>query len=370
MTISILKDMKIIHQILKWFLAILKFLVRKVFVLLRFILWFILAPIDMFITIFIPNTIFHKWINGFYNQNVRTTLTKDISARASYTFAHGFLHIIIFIIVALCSWYIFNLNTSVVKNKYIKVTTFSKTGHKFKGIWLNWAQTWNMEEGELPGSFSLKFSPDLNAIGDTANYYVSIHSNFDIKPDTSCFPNLKKIDYHVIHNKPNSIEVEINRPNLEFGDDEFAQQVTICSNAKVFDDDDTPYVNFFIEFDCQALAPDTAFTNSRIDIYFNTEFEDGFGNMPYDIQIAKPESRYNCPWWLSYTSQDDVMDVLNHGLYVSTVNRDLKQKKDQESFLYSVIIGALVSFLFSIIINLFTKWRNLNLAEGKSNPYT
>lgn len=368
--------MKRINKILKFFWSVIRFILQKVYSLFKFLLWFILAPIDMVITIFKPDTKFHKWISGFYYKNVRSTLTKDISARASYTFAHGYVHVILFIIVALCSWNLFNKKSTVVKNKYIKVITSSKTGDKLTAIHFVWSQTWELDEDSLPGSFFIKLLPDLGA-RDTANYKVCVQSNFDLQPDTTIFPKLKHIDYKVITCEPKSIEIEMNRPflwmNEETGE-EFAQGILISSNAKLFDDDDTPYVNFYISFEGDALVPDYKSANSIIDLYFNTEYKDGFANMPYDIQTVKPEPRNNCPWYISYWGYygegDKIDEVLNKGLYISTVNRDLKQKKDREAFMYSVLLGALISFLFSILIDLFTKWRNLNLSEGQPNPYT
>lgn len=365
---------KILRKIIGYILSALKYLALKSYSLLKFILWCLLTPVDMIITIFNPNTRFHSWISGFYYQNVRSTLTKDISARVSYTFAHGFVHVIIFIIVALCSWTIFNKNSSVVKNKYIKISTYSKTGHKFEAIHFNWAQTWELDEDSLSGAFYIGLIPDLGA-RDSAHYYVCVKSNFDLQPDTSLFPTLNHIEYNVITCEPRIIEIEMNRPYLQINEspEEFVQGIKVFSNAKLFDDDDTPYVNFYVSFDCQALAPDRSKENSYIDIYFNTEFKDGFANMPYDIQTVKPEPRNNCPWWISYwntENEDAINEVLKNGLYISTVNRDLKQKKDREAFLYSVLLGALISFLFSILIDLFTKWRNLNMSEGRPNPYS
>lgn len=168
-----------VKKVISWFLAIYKnvakqislitrllvtfflYIAKKMGGLVLFCFWFVLAPIDMFITIFLPKTKFHKWTNHYYHKVVRTKLTKNVSARASFTFAHGFLHLIIFILVAGCALYLFEINSTVVKNKYITIFTYSPTYNKFRGIDMTWAQTWRMEDHkELKKNFSIIFHND------------------------------------------------------------------------------------------------------------------------------------------------------------------------------------------------------------------
>ena len=267
-----------------------------------------------------------------------------------------------------------------MKNKYISVSTYSKTHHKFNGLYFMWSQDWNVDGEKLDRSFSMKFYPDEPAEGDTAHYAVCVKANFDLKLDSSaCFKNADNINYKVLSFSENEIMVEMYRSHFkDFNELLNSFNVDIIGHAKVFDDDDTPYVNFFIGFDDQALVIDPSKQSSDIRIFFNSEYMDGFANMPYDIQMVKPEPASNCPWHLFYgvyrkdsiNVVNEVQDVVDHGLYISTVNRELKQKKDRESFFYSILIGALVSFLFSILINLFIKWRNLNQSEGNSDPFS
>ena len=88
---------------------------------------------------------------------------------------------------------------------------------------------------------------------------------------------------------------------------------------------------------------------------------------PYELIDIKPTPEVYSPYYVGYSG--NAFEKALDGIYLKFVNYDLQQKKDREAFLYTVLFGALVSFLLTILIELFTKWRNLNLRSGNRDPF-
>ena len=222
----------------------------------------------------------------------------------------------------------------------------------------------------LKSDFSFSFRPGCFT-SDTAIYNVTVASNFEaaFTPDAkeALYVNIpdkspKKTSFHVSFvNLPRENEIEIKHP-------EFA----LSSEVRIFNDEEYPYVNFYLEFKFNndtILAPSEN-SGSGFHIWLNTKIDSLLmGDLPYDVVAIKPEPDRNKPYHIEYISAEKIREVIEKGIYISTVNRDLKAKKDRDEFLYSVMLGALASFLLTIGIELLTKWRNLNQRAGRKNPY-
>ena len=148
------------------------------------------------------------------------------------------------------------------------------------------------------------------------------------------------------------------------------------SDKWIFDDNESPYVNFYLEIDKNsgfALAVDEKEIRKGacgIYIWLNKKVDSLLiGDMPYDVISVKPEPDTYSPYKISYTTPEKVNEVLKKGLYLSTVNREIKDKKERDSFLRYVLFGAFVSFILSGLIALLRKWRNLSHFYGGKNPY-
>ena len=339
----------------------------KLFALIfSFIIWLVLIPLDILFTTISPNNKLHKFSNKFYYEKVRPGITKGWASRISFTFAHGITHILIFVIAAIISWKLLNINSSEVKNKFVRVSAISHTGHKADTFALSWSTDWELDKGKLDGNFTFTYRLSKFFKDDTAHYELGIVSNFDLNPDTS-ITYYKNGEYTLKEKTNRNISLDVKNYITDSADSLQPQRISFKSNSKLFDDEQTPYVNFYLDIRADSVITDS--TESHLIFYLNNEFKCGFGNMPYEIIDVKPEPETNCPYKISYESPEKIKEVLKKGIYISTVNKELKAKKDKEAFLYSVLIGAFVSLLFTIMIELFSKWRNLNRTLGKEDPY-
>ena len=223
-----------------------------------------------------------------------------------------------------------------------------------------------MDKGTLNGNFKFDYRLNKFFTDDTARYELGIKSNFDLNPDTS-ITYYKNGVYTLTEKSSRNISLKVTNYKTDSVDILQSQRISFKSNSKIFDDEQTPYVNFYLDIRADSVITDS--TKCNFLFYLNNEYKNGFGNMPYEIIDVKPEPETNCPYKISYESPEKIKEVLKKGIYISTVNKELKANKDKEAFLYSVLIGAFVSLLFTIMIELFSKWRNLNRALGKEDPY-
>lgn len=336
------------------------------------IIWFPLAIIDMLIVVFKPKNRFHNWINKLYKDHVKSTLTNGRMSRISYTFAYGSFHIfmIIFILLTIFVFFFNYQKANEVKNKFMIVNIDSKTKDNIRNLTADIHQIWETEYDSLQSSeaFFIGLIPDTIS-KDIANFSVEVKSNFNLEM-TPIFKGSHRMSDSI--NTPNYCKFDIN-----YSKDKEARYIDLHSNAHIFNDPETPFVNFYLSFNknntllpyiTDSIIHDMNEEN-KIDIWLCSQIKGGIGNMPYDVVSIKPEPETNSPYYISYSSPEKIREVLNRGIYISTVNRDLKAQRDREAFLKSVLIGALLSLLFSIIIEIFRKWKNINTKEGAEDPY-
>lgn len=345
-------------------ILLLKQIFKFIYSFFLLILWVIITPIDLLLTVILPNNKIHKFTNIYYYKNIRIWLTNGKASRTSFIFTQGVTHILFFIIAAFTSWKLFNINSTEVKTKMMRISSYSQTHHKITSFGITWSTDWETDNGKLEGSgFNIKFRPENYNLKDSAHYNFSISTNFDLNADTftTYYKNLK---FTLNEKRSSYIELDV----IQTEDIFYPQRIGFTSKAQLFDDYDTPYVNFYLELEgLLSLITDT--TQYEIQFFFNDEFKENFANMAYEIIDIKPEPDTNCPYHITYKSKEKIFEIINKGIYISTINKNLKAKKDKESILYSVLIGTLVSVLVRILIELFSKWISLNKTLGREDPF-
>ncbi len=333
----------------------------------RTIIFIVLVCIALLILV----AFFLRVTKKLYFKHVQPLLSAGILSHLAYMFAHGFFVCLVFCMALAASIYFFPHTEKEIANKYIKIGVSSEVG-KLRSFNMMLSQPWEIEGKNIDSlnrDFSLMFNVET-PIPDSVKFEVDVRSNFDtsFKLDKSLASNID-ID---------TIGEEITKFNVKFTNKDSSSHpcFSIKSNASIFDDKDHPYVNFYLSFDkpFSCLSRDSVGNlignDSQLYVYLNTKVDSlGFGDMKYDVVSVKPEPETNNPYEFGYYTPAKVKEVLEKGIYISTVNRDLKAEMDKKTTLYSVMCGAAVSFLFTVIIVLLTKWRNLNQRAGRKDPY-
>lgn len=354
--------------------------------LLFFVIWCVLLPIDFLCTICSADNCFHKWMNNVYHKHVRTLLTGNRMSRTSYTLSHDFFLLLVFCIISAITYNWLDKDKNVMINKYIRISVTSPTNDTIKQIDMNLNQEIDYKEAlkldsKIKDTMKTSFSPSFTFVfylnddnsKDTAEFEVSTSTNFDasFSPDTT---NALSLSIVKQTSRETIYYVSFNQDERKDGVKK--QDFRVNSDVHIFDDPYYPYVNFYMSIDKDsrsALAIDEELAQKgeiAFDIKLNSTIDSLlFGDMPYDVVSVKPEPDTNNPYHITFTSPDAIREVLNKGIFISTVNRDLKAKQERNSFIKSVLFGAFVSLILGIIITLLTKWRNLSRSIGRKNPY-
>ncbi len=384
-------------------------IIKGVKAFLSFLHWIIFYPFLMSLSIFCPNkvlnwTVFQK-ADQYYRKTVKPKLVGDYSSKTSFTFAHGILHFFIFIIsFALAFWYYKSyINQSIevkYKNLNIEVASYTPDGHiqvdstTNKGLEF-FDMGWSNEEvkdsslHEQEKGLSFAFAPKVNE-RDTSFFTITVHADFDLKIDTAEIRGglnnqlaNHTIDYKIeqFGEKNGKYYIVINLislPRKDYMEYDFPIFSFLAHN-ELYDKDDPPYLNYFIHFSFHSLLdlePQKLSINNGLYLSFwdsHTVLEGisnyPYFNTPYELIEAKPGPSTNHPYMLIYNGES-FKEAVQRGVYVKFANRDLLQKNDRRIFFWTVVIGALASFIFTVLIELFTKWRNLNLRSGNKDPYS
>ena len=323
------------------------------------------------VLVIVSKFFFHFFLKNSRYVQLRSFLTGIPVSDTSYMLAHGFFVFLVFCGILLAAVYFFPPTEKAVANKYIKIGVTSEVG-KLQSFTMNLSQPWEIEgknEKSLNRDFSISFIVDRE-IKDTVDFDVTVRSNFDATfwPDTSM---VLSMDIDTKTNKKTEFKVTTANKDLTL-----LPNFSIKSDASIFDDRDCPYVNFYLSFDkpFSCLPQDSAGNlighDTQLYVYLNTKVDSlDFGDMKYDVVSLKPEPDTNNPYEFSYYTPAKVKEVLEKGIYISTVNRDLKAEKDRTVVLYSTLFAAAVSFFLTVLIVLLTKWRNLNQRVGRKDPY-
>ena len=343
------------------------------------LVWCVLSLIDLVFAIFFPKGRVHKMTSEIYHKHVKDFLTGSKMSRTSYSFAHGFFVSLVFFLVLVVSCFLYKQYSSGVEeiaNKFITIGISSSNGGRLQSLDLSFNPSWTSKDPNIEPEkrgFSMMFKVN-ESIKHATEYIVSARSNFNASFRTEAIEALSMKQESISPKEMTSI---INFEYLPREQrDTLFYAFFIMSDAPILDDEENPSVNLYLSFDqsiIELLSDSTGnirCNDTKLNIWLNSQRYDTLQtNMSYDLVSIKPEPETYNPYAIQYTSADKIKEVLKKGIYISTVNRDLKAKKDREAFLRSVLIGALVSLLFTISIELLTKWRNLNQRSGRNNPY-
>lgn len=377
---------------------------------LVFPFWLILNPLLMLAASLCPgisNKPLYQKSDEYGDKVKRHFLIGERSSRCSFTFAHGLLHFLIFLISIAAAYWLYqsyfnqsiavknkNLNIEIEDNGFGHIQSDSTTINRLDEFMMSWSQEDSLKTKEKypPGQkfnhMTFIFKPVINE-NDTTFYRIKIHADFDLKFDTA---EIRRSNINVVANRAFDYEIEkfgendgkhyivINLmalPNRNFTGDEtdsINRRFNVIANPDMYDEDDPPYLYYYIHFSLGNFDLNS-FNNSLCFSYW-----DGFTllqkisdcpyfDVPYELIDAKPEPVSNRPYFLYY-HDESFKDAIERGVYLKFVNRSLLQKKDHNAFFYSVIFGAIISFILTVLIELLTKWRNLNLRSGNKDPYS
>ena len=172
---------------------------------LEFPFWLIVYPLLMLIACRCPCLARKKafrWCADYGDKVKKSLLVGKRSSRASFTFAHGLLHFIIFLIaITIALWfhnsYINQSNAVKYKNLNIEVDRYSPEGYiqldtlvndKLSSFFMSWSNEEIDSTGNdypvMPKGMSFHFSPYSNRL-DTTFFRITIHADFDLRIDTA-----------------------------------------------------------------------------------------------------------------------------------------------------------------------------------------
>ena len=381
-------------------------------------IWLIMHPILMLWAIVAPKSVnnrIFKSSESYYNTIKRYFLVGKRSSRTSFAFAHGLMQLFIFVLLFITGFSFYNnyVNQSIVvktKNLNIEVAEYHPKGHiqtdpntdnKLANFSMAWA---NGDPSKMDTSIvandkymDFSFTPAMN-MQDTTFFRITVHADFDLKIDTTKIHtrNSELVKDHILEYEIEQLGendgkyyLVVNLKSLPSRDstreDTSNRKFAIIAFPDMFEQDDPPYLNYFIRFGIRPvleLEPQGKYLNtnrvlsfSYWDSYTFIQDKDSanisnypYYNVPYELIEAKPEPGSNRPYFLYYVG-DKFNEAISQGIYLKFVNRDLLQKNDRKAFFKAVLMGALASFLLTILIELFTKWRNLNVRSGNKDPY-
>lgn len=387
---------------------------------LIFPFWLIIHPALMFGASFCPGFanrgLYQK--SEHYGEKVKKHfLIGERSSRFSFTFANGLLHFLIFLISVAAAYWLHQsyINQSIaVKNKNLNIEIEdNSSGHipedstsrnQLGDFIMSWANEDSVKMNKIDTASNheknmvFHFRPITND-NDTTFFTVKIHADFDLKFDTAEIrrTTMKQIADRVLNYEIKEFgEIDgkyyividfMSLPKRDCIGDETSSKnrdFSFIAKQEMFEDDDPPYVNYYIHFgfDHNILDLNSEETPSNNELCFS--YWDSFSflqkdsknisnypyfNVPYELIDAKPEPETNHPYSLIFGGES-FKSAIQRGVYLKFVNRDLLQQKDRDAFFYSVMFGALFTFILTVLIELLTKWRNLNLRSGNKDPYS
>lgn len=388
---------------------------------LIFPLWLIIHPVLMFMTSFLPsfsNTKLFRASANYGDKVNKHLLTGERSSRSSFTFAHGLLHFLIFLFsLSIAIWfYKYYINQSTaVRNKHliVEANKYYPPGHikadkndmleSFQLWWDNTDSLYRKHDNpscDPRKSLSFRFFPEMNE-KDTSYFLITVHADFDLKIDTTDIrENLKeKVDSNIFNYEIRRFgEIDgkhyivIDLVCLPLRDyvhkigNTWVDSVPECfmfnAHPEMFDENDPPYLNFYLDFhlDLKPIKPDEISNNNIFIMYCDSvsflqdtdsTYISGYPYFcsSYELIESRPEQNKSGRFWLDYWG-NSLIEINTFGLYFKFVNHELEQQENRKAFFNTVLFGALISFLLTIIVELLTKWRNLNLRSGNKDPYS
>lgn len=125
-----------------------------------------------------------------------------------------------------------------------------------------------------------------------------------------------------------------------------------------------PYYYFFLRLGLDIDMKKIENSSSGIGIYFGDFARNGSNvrqNKALKIQYVFPEPDRVTNGAFLYHSSEAIQRVIsNGGIIVQAEDIALKNKGDKESFIYAILLGAIIAFWIDVFVNLIIKLRNFN----------
>lgn len=358
-------------------------------------------------------------INSFYKKCQRF-LTKSPFRQLSFVLSHGFVHFIIAIIVAICTylWYQHNITYSQIHthNLLLSMTPLSTIPSnpdtiysyniKFK---INSQSVSDSTEGRYKNMIEIGYST-CNAfkqqiiqkdstkrntiIGDsvqinlfsfspmrdlTATQYTKANKTIDTKNTNHGVEYITKqvnLDPTIDVTKDDESYIEVKvvplRNHEGINPDyliEGEQIINIFSNGLGLIDN-TPYYNYFVKFD----LPPTDNSQNCIG-YKRIEFEFGDIETKNGIKYNNRDLLYNYIYpepdiinngYICYFTREKMIEISrNNGIIIQAEDVNSRNNNLNASIIYSVLVGTGAAFLLDIIVQLVRELRNLNRRKDK-----
>ena len=144
------------------------------------------------------------------------------------------------------------------------------------------------------------------------------------------------------------------------------QTLAFCSND-IFSEPDNPYhyVEFFLDIDCDwdSIPPYSGlfFTFGEPLRLYPAE---ACYNQPISIKYIYPEPTNIRGGMIAYYGED-LKKLFTQPVVMELENIELKNKEDRRGFRDSVLLGTLVGFILTVLVEIFAKWKHLNDRQGK-----
>ena len=118
-----------------------------------------------------------------------------------------------------------------------------------------------------------------------------------------------------------------------------------------------PYILTYFNFDTKNDIIDID-PRSKIHIKTGSNRKAG-GELPNPINIYNvwPQPDHVGPDGIYYETIESVTNALKNGIYISAENLNLRNEADRKVFLFTLLLGVVITLLVEIVIYVIRKWR-------------
>jgi len=307
-------------------------------------------------------------ING-YNSLIQFMVKKPMNYIA-YFFAHGLLHCFL-LIVLICLFFIWEEKATTAQIPiYHHVNIELSPKHWKDSIDYFWVEV-NINSDTLKSRKGYTSSLDIN--------YRLQDFNDTIQIDVTRYPYQSMIeidtvggikDYKVLFNKDSLIRLEIPTysklalPGGGYIPD--SQRISLMTNDLV-SEENNPYYYFDIGIDVNNLdLDDVIYRGAGIFIKVGDYIR--FGNDVRETrslryQYIYPQPSYFHSGVIAYIGNDLKEVFSNRKIIFQAEDVELKNKDERNGFVNSVLLGSLLGFILTVIVEIFSKWKRLNDRE-------
>ncbi len=136
-------------------------------------------------------------------------------------------------------------------------------------------------------------------------------------------------------------------------------EISILSPTELFSNGSSknPYILTYFNFDTKNDIIDID-SRSKIHIKTGSNRKAG-GELPNPINIYNvwPQPDHVGPDGIYYETIESVTNALKNGIYISAENLNLRNEADRKVFLFTLLLGVVITLLVEIVIYVIRKWR-------------